>query len=509
MQSWVRVGRWPVFAVVALAGVFVCFWHIGQQVLDGDELIYVQAGWQYVHGVFTANLEHPPTAKYLYGLAQLVSGQGVLGPRLVAGTAVFATGLVLFAWLRGPLGHWGALLAAGLWWLTPRANGPDAFDPGSGTAVRIDRLALLEPVLVLFVVLALAAAWMWITTSSRWRWAWAALAGASLGLAVTSKATGALFVVAIIVLPLLFRRWWELLTGGVVAAAAFALTFVASYAPVGMVRGLTYMLDFQSAHDANGHLADIAGHTYRFAPWWAQFWYMAVGTTPVLVAVLVLGVVAALLVRPDRLVVYLLAAAVPVMVFFGASKVALAHYYDAWMPVVIALAAVGFTRLGRSVVLARARRADHRAGRRAGRPVPVAATAVIAGVVVLGVGAAVIPAAQQTVAVARVRPSGLALLDQELRAHGVDGGRILFTEYGAPGWRPYFADRGMDVPVAGRYGAVVQGTDERFPVPAQVRAFLRDERSRLTAFRIDDLRVWVPKAGGEIVIEGDTLTLQP
>lgn len=498
MQSWVRVGRWPVFAVVALAGLFVCFWHIGQQVIDGDELTYVQAGWQYVHGVFTENLEHPPTAKYLYGLAQLVVGKGVVGPRLVAGAAVFATGLVLFLWLRRPLGHWGALLAAGLWWLTPRANGPDAFDPGSGTAVRIDRLALLEPVLVFFVVLALAAAWTWITTSSRRRWAWAALAGAALGLAVTSKATGALFVVAIVVLPILFRRWWELLVGGVIAAAAFAVAFVASYAPVGMVRGLTYMLEFQSAHDENGHLADIAGHTYRYAPWWAQYWYMVDGTTPLLVAVLVLGVVAALVVRPGRLVVYLLAAAIPVMVFFGASKVALAHYYDAWMPVVIALAAVGYTRLAQSV----------RAGRRARRPAPVAATAAIVAVVVLGVGAAVVPAVQQTAAVARVRPSGLGLLDQRLRAHGVDGGRILFTEYGAPGWRPYFADRGMDVLVDGRYGAVVQGTDERFPVPASVQAFLREERSRLTAFRVDDLRVWVPTGGGDVVVTGDELTLQ-
>jgi 4-amino-4-deoxy-L-arabinose transferase-like glycosyltransferase len=487
-----------VFGVVALLGLFVCFWHIGQQVLDGDELTYVQAGWQYVHGIVTFNLEHPPTAKILYGVAQLVFGEGVFGPRLVAGAAVFGTGLVLFAWLRGPLGHWGALLAAGLWWLTPRATAPDAFDPGSGTAVRIDRVALLEPVLVFFVVLALAAAWTWITTSSRWRWAWAALAGVSLGLAVTSKATGALFVVAIVVLPVLFRRWWELLVGGVVAAAAFAVTFVVAYSPVGMVRGLTYMLAFQSAHDAKGHLADIAGHTYRFSPWWAQYWYMVDGTTPVLVAVLALGVLAALVVRPDRLVVYLLAATVPVMVFFGVSHVALPHYYDAWMPVVIALAAVGFTRLARSV----------RAGRRARRQAPLAATVAITAVVVLGVGAAVVPAAQQTVAVARVRPSGLALLDQRLREHGVDGGRILFVEYGAPGWRPYFADRGVDVPVDGRYGAVVQGTDARFPVPEQVRTFLRQERSHLTAFRIDDLRVWVPTGGGDVVVDGETLTLQ-
>ncbi|WP_418516769.1 ArnT family glycosyltransferase [Curtobacterium flaccumfaciens pv. flaccumfaciens] len=497
MQSWVRVGRWPVFVVIALAGVFVCFWHIGQQTINVDEILYAQAGWQYVHGIVTLNLEHPPTAKYLYGLAQLVVGEGILGPRLVAGAAVFGTGAVLFAWLRGPLGHWGALLAAGLWWLTPRGAGPDPFDAGSGTPVRIDRIALLEPVMVFFVVVALAAAWVWITSSSRWRWAWAALAGVALGLAVTSKVTAAPYVIAIVVLPVLFRRWRELLIGGVIAAAAFAVTFVACYHPIGMVHAIRYMLEFQSEHDAKGHLAVIAGHTYRFAPWWAEFWYMARGVTPLLAVVLAVGILAALVVRPGRLVLYLVAAAVPLMVFLGTSKVALAHYYDAWMPIVIALAAVGYTRLAQSV----------RTGRRARRTTPPVASAVIAAVVVLGVGAAVVPAVQQTAAVARVRPSGVGLLDQALRAHGMDGGRILFTAYGAPGWRPYFADRGVDAPVNGRYGAVVQGVDGRFPVPPQVSGFLEAERSRLTSFRVDELQVWVPADGSEIVVDGESVTL--
>jgi len=497
VQSWVRWGRWPVFAVIALIGVFSCFWHIGRQTMNVDEQLYAQAGWQYVHGIVTLNLEHPPTAKYLYGFAQVVLGEGILAPRLVAGAAVFATGIVLFAWLRRPLGHWGALLAAGLWWLTPRAGGPNVFDPGSGTAVRIDRSALLEPVMVFFAVVALAAGWAWITSSSRWRWAWAALAGIALALAVTSKVTAAPYVIAIVLLPILFRRWWDLLIGGVIAAAAFAVTFVVCYHPVGMVHAIRYMLDFQSTHDAEGHSTEIAGHTYQFAPWWADFWFMGRGVTPILVVVLVVGIVAALVVRPGKLVVYLVAAAVPVMVFLATSKVALGHYYDAWMPIVIALAAVGYTRLAQSV----------RAGRRARRTTPPVASAVIAAVVVLGVGAAVVPAVQQTVAVARVRPSGIGLLDQELRAHGMDGGRILFTAYGAPGWRPYFADRGVDVPVSGRYDAIVQGVDGRFPVPPQVSAFTKAERSQLTYFRVDELQVWLPKDGAQVVVDGESVTL--
>ncbi len=80
------------FAAVVLAALFVAYWHVGRQRTDVDEDVYVRAGWQYVHGVFTLNLEHPPTAKFLFGLAELVVGSPTtLGPRIVAATASFAS----------------------------------------------------------------------------------------------------------------------------------------------------------------------------------------------------------------------------------------------------------------------------------------------------------------------------------------------------------------------------------------------------------------------------------
>ena len=85
------------------------------------------AGWDYVHGDFTQNLEHPPTAKYLYGLAQLVFGQGILGPRLVVSLMAFAAGIILLLWLRTEVGWWAGLAAAGVWWITPRGGA----SPGS------------------------------------------------------------------------------------------------------------------------------------------------------------------------------------------------------------------------------------------------------------------------------------------------------------------------------------------------------------------------------------------
>lgn len=515
MRRRVGLVRWGAFGAVVLLAVWTCCWHLGRQGFVGDEIVYVQAGWQYVHGVVTANLEHPPTAKYLYGLAQLVFGEGVLGPRRVAAAAVLLTGLVLFLWLRRPLGHWGALFAAALWWLTPRSAGPDAFDPASGTPVRVDRVALLEPVMVLFAVVAIAAAWAWITTSGRRRWWWAGLAGVAFGLAVTSKVTAAFVVVAIVLLPVLFRRWWDLLSGGSIAAGSAVVTFCTAYAPLGLVSAVSYMVAFQTRHDDGGHLIDLGGTTYRFAPWWTQFWYAAQGTGPVLLTVVAVGVIAALVLRPDRLVLYLLAAIVPLMGFLAVSAVSLAHYYDAWMPFVLALAAVGWSRLGTTAralwsgarpVGGQRGRGRRTSGSRARRPAVLGG--VLAVLVVAGVGAAATTTTQLAVAVSRVRPAGVAMLDTQLRAHGVDGGVVLFVSYGAPGWRPYFAGRAVDVPVDGRYVAVVQGTDGRFRVPEQVRTFIDEQGSALESFRVDDLRVWVPRGGGAVVVSGKTLTLE-
>lgn len=108
------------FLVVVAAAVVFAYWHVGRQRVDVDEDVYVVSGWEYLHGVFIRNLEHPPTAKYLFGLAEVLLGApGPLGPRYVAATASLGTGLLFFLWFRRPVGYWAALIAAALWWLTP------------------------------------------------------------------------------------------------------------------------------------------------------------------------------------------------------------------------------------------------------------------------------------------------------------------------------------------------------------------------------------------------------
>ncbi|MEK6343951.1 MAG: hypothetical protein V4737_08940, partial [Curtobacterium sp.] len=110
-----RAVRVAALVVVGGLGLVVAFWHISRQTPYVDEFTYIGSGWDYVHGALGDNLQHPPTAKYLFGLVQLVTGQGVLGPRLLSAAASFGTGLVLLAWLRRTVGSWGALLAAGLY----------------------------------------------------------------------------------------------------------------------------------------------------------------------------------------------------------------------------------------------------------------------------------------------------------------------------------------------------------------------------------------------------------
>ncbi|MFA0849817.1 phospholipid carrier-dependent glycosyltransferase [Curtobacterium sp. WHRI 8282] len=474
-----RVVRIVAFLVVVAAAVVFAYWHVGRQRVDVDEDVYVVSGWEYLHGVFIRNLEHPPTAKYLFGLAEVVLGApGPLGPRYVAATASLGTGLLFFLWFRRPVGYWAALIAAALWWLTPRANGIAWGDPGSGVATRMDRTALLEPVMVFFAVAALYAAWRWVNGADRRRWLWAAASGLLLALSVTSKMTSAVLVVAIIALPILFRRWWDLLTGGLIAAGSFVVAFVLLYAPVGFERGFVHMLQFQTGHAELGHSIELLGREYLFAPWWANFVYFTQGTSRWVVLVLVIGLVAAFVFRPDRLVAYLGIGLGAQVAFLTASDVALAHYYYAWMPLLIALAGIGLGRAGWP-----------------SRPVSRRQRVLRVTAVCLVLALAVVPVVRLGSAVAQARPAGVARLDAELRARGVDDGTVLFSGYNLVAWRPYFFERGTWEPDADDVVAVVQGIDPRFPMKPGIASYLAAHRDDLEHFTVDELQVWVPKHG--------------
>ncbi|WIB59098.1 glycosyltransferase family 39 protein [Curtobacterium sp. MCLR17_007] len=501
--------RVAALVLVLAATAFDLFWRLGAQTIMNDEQVYVSVGWQYVHGDFTGNTEHPPLAKFLFGAAQLVFGQGVFGPRLVAATAVLATGLLLFWWLRRPLGFWGALLAAGLWWLTPRAIGAAWPDLGSGIGARIDRFALLEPVMVVFAVASLACAWAW---TREWRWWWPVLSGVFLGLSVSSKVTTAVLVVALITVPIVHRRWRALLIGAPLAAVASAAVVVLVYVPLGVVAPIQRMIAFQTAHNGGGHRTTINGVVYLHAPWWADFAFMANGIGWVMVAVLGVGVLAALVVRPDRLVVVLVVALAALMLFSTVvAHVALPHYYDVWMPFLVALAAVGYTRLAR-VADPRRPRAPRRSASevrlRARRP-SVSTAGVVMRVVATALAlAAVVPAATLASTIAAARPAGIALLGDALRAEGMPADhRVLFVKYGST-WGVYFRGYASGKPEDGKFGALAIGPDIRYPVTPEVRSFLAENRDRLQHVRVDYLDVWVLRDGAEFAQQDGRFVIQ-
>ena len=467
-----RVGvRVVALVLLAVATAYQCFWRIGAENVGGDEATYVKAGLAYVHGAFDQNREHPPTAKYLFGLAQLVFGDGATAPRVLVGVLVVLGAGVLFLWLRVEIGFWAGYGAAALWTLTPRG----------GAGARVDRVALLDPVMVFFAVAALFAIWMWMRTDRGW---WLPLSAVLMAASVTSKASTLVLLPAFLLAPVLFRRWRALVVGGAVWLAVFVVTVVALYAPMGIRSAVTYMLEFQEGQNRNGHLAQIDGRTYQFAPWWANAWYLVHGVgTPVLV-VLGSGVLLALVVRPGRLVVFVALPLVLLGVFYAvAAKIALPTYYSAWMPFIVLLAAIGFARL-------------------AALP-PRRLTAAAASLLVV---AAVVGSAPLAKTVWETRSTGVARLLPLLRHEGVGGGRIFFGAITPSDYDQYVGSRGVRDVVDAPFVAIVVGTDRRFPLPPEVQSLLETQRSSFDRVRLDRVVVWIPD--GEVVRDGAGLTIR-
>ncbi|WP_162239011.1 MULTISPECIES: glycosyltransferase family 39 protein [unclassified Rathayibacter] len=440
---------------VALVGVFLwglyqCFGSLGAANISSDEPVYLTAGWDYLHGDVSANLEHPPTAKYLIGLAQVLLGEGVVAGRVAAGAAAFLTGVILWFWLKRELGAVLALVPAGLFLLFPRTT-PDG-------STRIDRLGLLDPFMVLFAVAAMAAAWAWARRgrSEEPDRGWLiALAGVLFALSVTSKLPTAMLA-PVFLLPLIMvgsRR--RALRGFVAFSAAFVVSALLLYLPVHPVEAIRYLLEFQSEHNAGGHLIDVAGRAYQYPPWWANLWFTAAGMGPFAVTILVIGCVLALFAPRQRALVLYLGSATALLLVFHVliSSVALPHYYGAWAWLLCAIAGVGIAEAlrGRLVVpFAR----------------PLGALLLAASVVV---------AVATTAGIAQERPTGIARVPEALHERGLDEGLILVQGMSSGRYSPYIGDRVTTDPAAPGIVAIAIQRSARFPVVPEVEAYLETD----------------------------------
>ncbi|QJU53493.1 glycosyltransferase family 39 protein [Herbiconiux sp. KACC 21604] len=458
-----RLTEWVAFAVVMAWGLYQCFWNLAGPNVSADEPIYVDAGWDYLHGDIADNQEHPPFAKYLMGLGQLAFGQGLLTGRSIAALAAFATGVVLYFWLRREIGWVGALAAAGFWLLLPH---------GVITNVRLDRLALLEPFMVLFAVVAFAAVWQWFRGRPWW---WLVVAGTSMAFSVTSKVSSAVLIPVLLVFVALRRPWRRGLAGLALFCGVGAVVGLLVYLPVGLFDSVRYMLDFQSQHDATGHLIAVAGVAYTFPPWWSNlwFWFDGMGVVPVLVVLV--GTVASVFSRRWALLGMLGSAIALLLVFYLlVSDVALGHYYYAWVWLFCAAAGVGVAELLRpktSRVLLSVTR--------------IGAVLLLAVAVVCGVWTSAVIAGQ--------RASGMALVLPELESLGIDEGDIYVA--GMAPWEFVY-------PIEGRWTTELDDPDivafalkdqVRFPLDAALTAELEERAGELDRFTIDDVTLYVVK----------------
>ncbi|MBO0869145.1 MAG: glycosyltransferase family 39 protein [Micromonosporaceae bacterium] len=354
---------------VVLAGlVWSHFWRLGVAVPPDDEWDYTFAGWQYVHGIFTRNQEHPPLAKYLFGIAQLVFGQGNPSSRLIAAGFGVLTGVFMMLLAREIAGFWAAIIAGALWWLLPLPYGLTA----EVAQPRLDRFGMLDGVMAALAMAALYAGWRWVRSGG---WRIAICTGVLVGLAAAAKVPGVATLPVIVGAGLLRlqRRTGQDEAGGSTPAASSpgasspgarsprarlgqgaalagtaAATFLATYLPFGLhgaIAALRYMVHYQTQHADAGHLIYVQGHVYHHAPWWTVLAYQWVDNGPWVSIAMPLACVAAVVLRRNLAVVYVSVAGALCAMVLGLDGVVLPQYAYDWLPQELTVAAVGLVAL--------------------------------------------------------------------------------------------------------------------------------------------------------------------
>jgi 4-amino-4-deoxy-L-arabinose transferase-like glycosyltransferase len=415
----------PLFLPACLAvlfwAVFQNFYRLGTPNVLSDEPTYVYAAWRYIEGRVgaplavtraaspfdRANFQHPPLAKWFFGIAQYVAGHpSVTADRVVAAIATVLTGAVIALWIGRAAGRWAGLLAGAMTVLLPQTT--------EDSLLRFGRYGFLDPVAGLFVAVYLLLLWEWFTSTTRRRgWLLAAASGVAIGCAAASKENG--FLAAIVpVLAVAAAAWRQpRLLGQRLGQAGLALvsclvTFLLAYAPfTSPLQRIIYLIRFQFVHSGSGQLVGFAGRVSWHPPWWVTLWFAAHGLgAAVTVFVLFFAAIACAL-RRDRLVLFCLAALLgPVIFHCFIAGVAQSFYWTPWIPPLFVLAALGVAEAARRLRAAR---------------LPGAATVAAISLVLL---VPLLASVSQSHRVAAITPSGPSVLDRVLRQHGIKGGLL-------------------------------------------------------------------------------------
>ncbi|HEY6277361.1 MAG TPA: phospholipid carrier-dependent glycosyltransferase [Streptosporangiaceae bacterium] len=409
---------WPACLVTGLWAVFQNFGRLGMPNVLSDEPTYVYAAWRYVEDKVgpplsvtsssspfdRANFQHPPLAKWFFGIAQLVAGHpSVTADRVVAAIATVLTGVVIAIWIGRAAGRWTGLLAGALTVLLPEAT--------EDTLLRFGRYGFLDPVAGLFAAVYLLLIWEWFTSTTRRRgWLFAAASGVAIGCAAASKENGFLAaVVPVLVVLVAAGRKPQLLRQRLAQTALALFTclvaFLLTYAPFSYpLQRIVYLIRFQIVHSGGGQLVGFDGQVSAHPPWWATLWFAAHGLGVAVTVFLLFFAAIACALRRDRLVVFCLAAlAGPVIFHCFIAGVAQSFYWTPWVPPLFVLAALGVAEAARRLRAAR---------------LPAA---LQAGAITLALLAPLLASVSQSNRIAAVSPAGPEVLGSVLRQHGIKG----------------------------------------------------------------------------------------
>ncbi|MFN8017097.1 MAG: glycosyltransferase family 39 protein [Acidimicrobiales bacterium] len=361
-------------AAVGVLGAFSAWWRIDRSDWKLDEDAYAQAGWVLVHQGIDPNLGHPPLAKLLFGVSQVVLGRNLTAVRTVSAIGVLVAMAVLFAFGRMVAGWWTGVAAAGLYAVLPRGMVVSGLHVAD---LRIDRYGMLEAVAAPLLVAGLWVGWRWIVRGGARA---AAGAGALVGLAGAAKlnALAVLVPVAVVGAAFCWRRRHLGRDLALLVAAAVA-GFVVPFLWFGRRAWaqLDQTLRFPAERAKGGHLLVLGHDVYDRSPWWANLRYTWDADGPILVAAVLVGLGLAVASRRRPAVAYLLAALATLVLTAMASPVALPHYRQIWVPVLVLLLAIGVVEPIEQLLARRS------AGERSGLGVRTVAAGVVAAVLVV------------------------------------------------------------------------------------------------------------------------------
>ncbi|GAB6147578.1 hypothetical protein JCM10135_01190 [Stetteria hydrogenophila] len=203
----------PVYLVL-LYSILVFVLHLtGVGPKYGDEELYIGCGLAYVRGVcpLECNPEHPPFAKYLYGL--MTSRFSVAGVHVFLYLLSVASLLIVYYTLSS-IYSWREALLGGLLLST------------SGLIANVWSYALLDGVEVFFIV---ASYWLLVTRGVRSR-LHLALSGLLAALGFYSKYTAAFYLAGLLLAALLAGR--REVRRALLGSAAYSILFIAALFPV-------------------------------------------------------------------------------------------------------------------------------------------------------------------------------------------------------------------------------------------------------------------------------------